>query len=185
MRRTICLLMLAVSPPAHAETAYVTERAPVVLRAALVEGSPTVKLVDGGAALEVLERAERFARVRDAQGAEGWIDSRLLMAAPPARTQLERMQTDLAKARAELATAQTQIGQLEAKLAQSSRAAAEPSKSSAMPPAMASMPSVEEQDFPWGWLVLAFAMLWLGFGAGIVWLRERNRKKLGGMYLRV
>src|SRR5688572_13169006 len=118
MKRTIGLLLLAVAFPVHAETMYVTERAPVVLRSALAEGSPAVKTVDGGVALEILERVERFARVRDAQGAEGWIEARLLVATPPVRGQLERAQADLAKARADLTAAQTQIGQLEAKLAQ-------------------------------------------------------------------
>ena len=184
MKRAIGLLLLAIAFSAHAETAYVTERAPVVLRSALAEGSPIVKTVDGGAALEVLERAERFARVRDAQGVEGWIEARLLIATPPARAQLERTQAELAKARADLAAAQTQIGQLETKLAQAP-ALAEAPKAAPAPPAPVPAPSVEDDDFPWGWLVLAFAMLWLGFGAGIVWLRERHRKKLGGMYLRV
>ena len=35
------------------------------------------------------------------------------------------------------------------------------------------------------WLGISFAMLIIGFAAGVVWLREVNRKKLGGMYLRI
>jgi SH3 domain protein len=35
------------------------------------------------------------------------------------------------------------------------------------------------------WLGVSFAMLLIGFGLGAIWLRERNRRKLGGMYLRV
>lgn len=35
------------------------------------------------------------------------------------------------------------------------------------------------------WLGISFAMLIIGFAAGAIWLREVNRKKLGGMYLRV
>ncbi len=35
------------------------------------------------------------------------------------------------------------------------------------------------------WLGVSFAMLLVGFGLGAVWLRERNRRKLGGMYLRI
>jgi hypothetical protein len=184
MKRALGLLILIAVFPAHAETMYLSDRLPVVLRAALAEGSPAVKTIDGGAPLEVLERNERFARVRDAQGAEGWVETRLLVAAPPARAQLERAQADLAKARNDLAAAQTQIVQLETRLAQDP-ARGEAAKPSATPPVAAPAPSVDDDGFPWGWLVLAFAMLWLGFGAGIVWLRERHRKKLGGMYLRV
>ncbi|GMQ90905.1 MAG: hypothetical protein BMS9Abin11_0210 [Gammaproteobacteria bacterium] len=39
--------------------------------------------------------------------------------------------------------------------------------------------------FSWLWLLFSFAMLIIGFWAGVVWLREHNRKKLGGMHLRV
>ncbi len=35
------------------------------------------------------------------------------------------------------------------------------------------------------WLGISFAMLIIGFAAGAIWLREVNRKKLGGMYLRI
>ena len=177
-------MVLAMASAAYAETAYVTERLSVTVRAALAEGSPVVKTIDAGAPLEVLERADRFARVRDAQGAEGWIEARVLVATAPAR-QLERTQAELAKARADLAAAQSQIGQLETKLSQASARTDEAAKTAAVPPVASPVLPVDDDSFPWGWLVLAFAMLWLGFGAGIVWLRERHRKKLGGMYLRV
>jgi SH3 domain protein len=188
--------MLALAAPALAEQAYVSERLPVVLRTAFAEGSPPVKFIEGGAALEVLERVERYAQVRDAQGAEGWIEARFLVNTPPARLQLERAQTELAKARADLAGAQARVGQLEAKLSQESARGAELAQTAEQAKAAASQAeqtaqtvvqsvAAEETDFPWGWLVLAFAMLWIGFGAGVVWLRERNRKRLGGMYLRI
>ncbi|MFQ5545953.1 MAG: TIGR04211 family SH3 domain-containing protein [Acidiferrobacterales bacterium] len=35
------------------------------------------------------------------------------------------------------------------------------------------------------WLGISFAMLIIGFAVGVIWLREVNRKKLGGMYLRI
>lgn len=35
------------------------------------------------------------------------------------------------------------------------------------------------------WLGISFAMLIIGFAAGVMWLREVNRKKLGGMHLRI
>lgn len=39
--------------------------------------------------------------------------------------------------------------------------------------------------FNWLWFLIAFAMLVTGFIAGVAWLRELNRKKMGGMYLRI
>jgi SH3 domain protein len=35
------------------------------------------------------------------------------------------------------------------------------------------------------WAGISFAMLLIGFGVGVIWLRERHRRKLGGMYLRI
>ena len=35
------------------------------------------------------------------------------------------------------------------------------------------------------WLGISFAILIVGFVVGAVWLRERNRRRLGGMYLRI
>jgi SH3 domain protein len=195
-KRIVASVLLLFALPVNAETVYVTERLPTALRTAFAEGSPVVKTIEGGAQLEVLERAERFARVRDAQGAEGWIEARWLVNAPPARPQLDRSQAELAKLRTELNAAQARIGQLETKLSQETargvelaqtaeqvRAEADAAAANSAP--AASIPAGNDTDFSWGWLVLAFAMLWLGFGAGVVWLRERNRKRLGGMYLRI
>ena len=201
MRRLCAVLLLAVSWPALAETAYVTERLPIELRTAFADGAPVVKVIEGGATLEVLERVDRYANVRDAQGAEGWIEARFLVNTPPARAQLDRAQADLTKVRADLARAQARIAQLDAKVAQESARGTELAQTAeqakeaatqaqlaaqqAEQEAAAQVASAEEEDFPWGLLVLAFAMLWIGFGAGIVWLRERHRKRLGGMYLRI
>lgn len=193
MRKIIAVVLLLSALPASAETLYVTERLQTPLRTAFAEGSPVVKIIDGGAQLEVLERAERFARVRDAQGTEGWIEARLLVNAPPARPQLERTQTELAKVRAEATAAQARIGQLEAKLSQEAARGAElaqtveqtKAEANQAPNSQSAPAMADDMDFSWGWLVLAFAMLWVGFGAGVVWLRERNRKRMGGMYLRI
>lgn len=45
--------------------------------------------------------------------------------------------------------------------------------------------AADSAGISYGCVALSFAMLVLGFVAGAVWLRERNRKKLGGMYLRI
>jgi SH3 domain protein len=172
---------------------YVTERLSTPLRTAFAEGSPVVKTIEGGAQLEVLERADRYARVRDAQGAEGWIEARLLVNAPPARPQLDRTQAELTKVRTELTAAQARIGELQAKLSQETARGAElaqtveqaKTEAAETPPSRPDPALAGDDDFSWGWLVLAIAMLWVGFGAGVVWLRERNRKRLGGMYLRI
>ncbi len=65
-----------------------------------------VKTRETGTALEVIERFDKLARVRDPQGTEGWIETRYLTPDPPARLQLYKLQGDLAKSRTQAAEAQ-------------------------------------------------------------------------------
>lgn len=198
--RVFALMALALMPaPALAETVYVIDRIYVGLRAAPGEGQPVVKTLETGAALEVLERNERHMRVRDAQGAEGWIETRYVSGEPPAPLQLVRLQEELnrarqelARARAQLAEAQERLKKPQADLAQEKeqqgealpKAAAQAAPPS--PPAEASLPtSAGSSWFSPLWLAVSFAMLGIGFALGIAWLRERHRKRLGGMYLRI
>lgn len=152
---------------AAAETLYVIDRLQVGLRAE--RDGNVVKSLETGAMLEVLERNERFARVRDKQGAEGWLELRYLGAEPPARLQLVKLQDDLNKARAQLAEAQAQL--------RNSGASA--------PSVPAAATSEAEYELDYLWLAIAFAMLMAGFIAGIVWHRESIRRRMGGMYLRI
>ncbi len=189
MKKLVGVLLFMVAVSVHAESMYVTDRLSVPLHAAFADGSPVVKNIDSGATLEVLERADKYARVRDVQGAEGWIEARLLSNAPPPRPQLERAQVETVRLQKELTETQARVKQLEATLKQESARGAELAKTveqtKAEPAPVPESPATDNYDFSWGWLVLAFAMLWIGFGAGVVWLRERHRKKLGGMYLRI
>jgi hypothetical protein len=200
-------LWMFLSPAAHAETVYVTDKLTVGLQAEPVAGGAAAKTVESGAPLEVLERADRFARVRDKQGAEGWIEARFLSHEPPARVQSERLQTELRAARAQLAETQKRLKSAEARLAQESAKVGDltkkleekpesptpreqnvpPAATGEQPPtaAVAAPPEGETGGFSFLWLVLSFAMLGVGFAAGVIWLRERNRKRLGGMYLRI
>ncbi len=184
MRTLLGTLLLLATLSAHAETLYVTERLPIALRAAFAEGSPVVKTVEGGAAMEVLDRADSFVQVRDAQGAEGWVEARFLTNAPPARPQLDRTQGELTRVRKELTEAQTRIKEYEEKAAQvAASVEAPPVKAPELTAQTA--PVSTDTDFSVGWIILAFAMLGIGFGAGVLWVRERHRKRLGGMYLRI
>lgn len=154
------LALWLVAPLAvSAETAYVSDRLSAGLRAARDGNTNTVKSIESGAMLEVLERDERFARVRDQQGSEGWLELRYLSTEPPARAQLAKLQDDLNKANSQLAETQLK-----------NPASAEPGA---------------EYKLDYLWLAIAFAMLITGFGAGIVWHRESIRRRMGGMYLRI
>lgn len=165
--RWMLALWLMAPLAAAAETLYVIDRLQVGLRAE--RDGNVVKSLETGAALEILERDERFARVRDKQGTEGWLELRYLSAEPPARLQLVKLQDELNKTRTQLAESQTQLK----------------NSGASKPPVTASATSGAEYELDYLWLGIAFAMLIAGFIAGIVWYRESIRRRMGGMYLRI
>jgi hypothetical protein len=196
LRAIAMLLMLGMSSVAQAETVYVAERIRIGLRAEVVETSAVVKTVETGTPLEVIERFDKLARVRDPQGAEGWIEARYLSPEPPARLQLTRLQEDLAKSRTQAAEAQAQLKKSQLALTEqaekikeleknaSDRPASVPVAVKAPPPVIPAAANAGS-GFSYLWLGISFAMLGIGFAAGVRWLRESIRKRSGGMYLRV
>lgn len=199
---------------AAAETLYLTDRLELPLRADFTEGAATVKTVESGASFEVLERYGSLVRVRDKDGTEGWIDGRYLTPQPPAREQVRSLRTDLDRARAQIVQLQTQLDRsktapapsgappadvtkLETELAETraelaraqaalAEARARPVPAPELPPARVETPSPgDESASPVLWVLAGFAMLLVGFVAGIIWVRESIRRRMGGMYLRV
>jgi uncharacterized protein YgiM (DUF1202 family) len=160
-----CFLAVCLLAPlaAAAETVYIIDRLQVGLRAER-EGA-VLKPLETGAALEVLQRDERFVRVRDKAGTEGWLEARYVSAEQPARTQLAKLQDELKQARAQLAEA--------------------PAKPKAATPAPAAAETAVEFELDYVWLLAALGMLAAGFVAGILWHRESIRRRMGGMYLRI
>lgn len=112
--------------PAPTQTQYVSERVSVPLLAAPADG-PAVRTIEAGTTLTVLERRERFVRVRDRQG-EAWIDGRFLSNEAPARAQLTRTVEDLNRVRTELASAQARLKKADADLAAANARGAELAK---------------------------------------------------------
>jgi hypothetical protein len=190
-------LLVAMAPALGAtETLYVIDRLSVAMRDGPLETAAVVKTLETGAVLEVLERSGPYLRVRDRQGAEGWVEARFLAATPPARLELAAARAELARAHAEvkslrdeLARSQAQVKSLEAALAQQKAHAAPPPPLPAVASPAPPPPSAEAQTPPWGvhllWALISFAMLGIGFTLGVIWWREHLRRKLGGMYLRI
>ncbi len=114
----LLLILLLVTASASAEDAFVGSKG---FRAGLhqdrVPGSPIVKLVPAGAALQVLKREERVSLVRDGEGVQGWIDNSYLATEPPAesaqgqdqRKRIEDLEQQLAQARTELAQMEVRL----------------------------------------------------------------------------
>lgn len=212
-RAYLCLVIWAMSA-AYAiavETVYVTDQVTVAIRADVTPGSPVVKTVTTGTALEVLEQDAELARVRDAQGAEGWVERSALSPHPPAGAQVKALRAELERTRAQLVQVQTQLDksraaastapateQLQAELAatsaqlaraqaeiKSNEQAAASRQSKASAAGVSEAAGSGETGFGWLWPAIAFAMLVLGFIGGVVWVRESIRRRMGGLYLRI
>lgn len=206
MIRRALLAALAVWPLASAaETLYVSDRLVIGLRSDITETATVVKSVESGAALEVLERHGNRARVRGADGIEGWVEERYLSPQPPNRTrvaelegEVKRLRTAAARAQvqddvgsakltkleAELAEANAKLLQAGAELNQARLALADAQRTPAIQAASARPEPTPERPIVL-WLVIGFAMLGVGFVAGMVWVRESIRRRMGGMYLRI
>ena len=202
-RALLVLAMLGIFTSAQAETLYVAERMRISLRAEATETGAVVKTVETGTPLEAIERVENFVQVRDPQGTVGWAEARYLTPDAPARWQLVKLQEDLAKSRSQTAEAQAQLKKAQVAAAEQAGKIKELEKAVAdkpvMPPAAAPVPVPPPVtappvgktskdagfDFSYLWLGISFAMLGIGFVAGVKWLRESIRKRSGGMYLRI
>lgn len=200
----LALALLSICSTARAETLYVAERMLVGLHVEAMDTSPVAHTVETGKPLEVLQRQGSFVQVRDPQGTEGWIEARYLTPDAPARLQLVKLQNDVTRSQAQAAEARTELKKAQAtvteqtakikQLEQAARDAAEKAAAAPPPapaPKQATAPAVEKFPKQAGftvsylWLGISFAMLGIGFGAGVKWLRESIRKRSGGMYLRI
>ena len=95
-------MLLGAASAAAADTAYVTDSLRLGLYAERdASGSPSQNLLSG-AALEVLERTQGYARVRTAAGAEGWVKSAYLVDEKPAQLRVAELEAEIAALRAEV-----------------------------------------------------------------------------------
>lgn len=190
---TILLLMAALPAISYAESAYVTDRLVVSIREGQGNEYPAIKSVASGAKLEVLQRLGGFALVRDTDNKEGWIAERYLIDSPPAHLQLESVRKNLKKSNIDLAnlTQQLKTAKRDTQRLLELESQVKPTGGSK---AVMAGDNTENRISAglWGnfrfdliWLAISFAMLITGFLAGVIWLRELNRKKMGGMYLRI
>jgi SH3 domain protein len=84
------LLALSLLPgiTTGAESMYVIDKLLVGVHRDRDLNSAIIKVLPTGSLLQVLERNDQLARVKDAEGVEGWVDAAYLMQEPPASMQL-------------------------------------------------------------------------------------------------
>lgn len=117
--RLLCVIfLLAAALPVSAQSRYVSDELAIVLRGTPGPEGASLGVLTSGAQVELLESgaAGGYARVRSADGREGWVLERYLKDQPIARERLQRAENDLTAARRELAAAQKTLAEVQAEL---------------------------------------------------------------------
>ena len=140
----------------------------------------------------MLERATNFARIRTADGAEGWVRSFYLISEKPARTRVAELEArvgtleqDLAEARADSESATEAAGDVAAG-AEVERASAEAERQRLAELEQENQAYFERFEryrgtIPWPWVLGAVLVaLGGGFLAGYWWLDATIRRRYGG-----
>ncbi len=171
------------STQVFAETVYIQERQVASIRSGPTAGDEVVGQAATGIGLELIEQNETHAKVQSADGVEGWVANGLITRKKPAAMRILSAETRLKQAQKQAGKLSQRVKTLEKELKNKQSAVIETAEAQVSEPAAAAFP--EQFSFNLLWIGISFAMLIAGFVAGVVWLRERTRRKLGGMHIRV
>ncbi|MDR3418289.1 MAG: TIGR04211 family SH3 domain-containing protein [Nevskia sp.] len=111
---------LLLSAPASAGPGYISDEINVTVRQRPTNDAEPVATLRSGTAVAVLESLgpDSFARIRTADGREGWIATRYLSSQPAARDQLTQQRQQLDQAHAQAQSLQHDLQQAQQQLAQ-------------------------------------------------------------------
>ncbi len=186
-----------------ADQVFVTDRFQVPMQATQENGAPLVKNIVSGTVLDFLVQDGSKVLVRDPQGSEGWVDAAAITRIAPATVQLHALRVQQMVLRAQLAKAQAALAQETARAMELANGRRVPTVThAALSPSLLPLPATAAAAAPHpvlasqggrgarlpailSWAALSAAMLTGGFFAGIIWSRQANRRKLGGMRLRI
>jgi len=180
-------LFLLLGLPAMADTVYVKERLSTTIRADQAADSAVVGRVQTGSGLEVVEQGDSSVKVRTADGVEGWIAKTLITNDKPAAMRILAAETRLKAVQAENDRLTGQVKSLQEKLkVAEDKASSAPKVVQKPAESIPTATNANDHKNPGIlWFAISFAMLIGGFIVGVLWLRERTRRKLGGMHIRV
>ncbi|MFV1992689.1 MAG: hypothetical protein ACC635_02200 [Acidiferrobacterales bacterium] len=207
MLRFVGIILLILPFSVAAESVYVTDQLTIGIFSGPNEQPPELKRANSGDLLEVVERAEGAVKVRDAAGIEGWVSVNLVSSAKPVRAQLgatraevDRLQLALTATKAQLQSLNVRLKEaqnglseeknraldLTSQLTEATVATELANKEKIAAQNTPSQTSFISADIAYGmWILISFAMLVGGFIIGYSWVREKYRRKLGGMNLRL
>lgn len=186
---SLCALIAA---PVAAETAYVTDSLRLGLHAASDTSDRPFENLVSGTAFEVLERNTNYARVRLADGREGWVKAAYIVTEKPAaarvlelEAEIEHLRGTVAEAQAAEAAAKHELKQLRDELTATTGSAETIQET--IERLTAENRAHEEQleayrhSLPLVWVVPAVVIaLVAGFLGGLWWLDALIRRRHGG-----
>ncbi len=192
LRPLIVVAAVVLAAPASAETAYITD----ILRLGFHHAEDTsdrpFRTLLSGTELEVLERTTNFARVRAADGQEGWVKSAYLVADKPAQLRVAETEAALESIQLELDLAESAKLAAEQQLAQATQHVGAAAASSGAIESTLARLKAQNVDFerrlatyrgsiPIPWVLGAlFVVLCAGFAAGMAWVDYTSRRRHGG-----
>lgn len=191
----ICLIALAtLAWPTLlvAETAYVTDILRLGLHRAEDTSDQPFRTLVSGTELEILARTTNYARVRAADGQEGWVKSAYLVLDKPAQLKIAETENELTMLRAELDQAKIAQRAAEQQLDQVTQQIDSAASSSDAVEATLTRLKSENADFeerlqryrgsiPIPWVLGALAVtLIAGFAGGLAWVDYTSRRRHGG-----
>ena len=194
MRHLILAVFACLLWPAlvSAETAYVTDILRLGLHRAEDTSDQPFRNLVSGTELEVLDRTTNFARVRTADGQEGWVKSAYLVTDKPAQLRVAEAEAELETLRLELSHAEAARLSAEQQLSQVAQQADAVVESSDAIEATLARLKTENADFeqrleayrgsiPVLWVLGALGVaLVAGFAGGLAWVDYMSRRRHGG-----
>lgn len=190
---TILAMVFAVSGPALAETAYVTDNLRLGMHQAADTSDRAFRTLESGQEFEILDRDRNYAHVRLPDGAEGYVKTAYLVFEKPARlivaetqAEVERLEQELSEIKSAFAAPGATISALEAELTETQAKLEIAQKSleeqSAENSKYKSRYDQFKMSLPITWVAGAMAVCLLaGFLSGLWWVDSRNRKRHGGV----
>ena len=177
---------------ARAETAYVTDMLQLGVHGAPDTSDTAFTFLKSADSVEVLERNLFYARVRIADGREGWVRTTFLVDEPPPRLRVEtvenerdRTAADLEKLRGRFNQQKSKLSELEGKI--SANEAGVLAEQEELEQLRAANDGLDERletyrySLPIFWFLIGIILsLGAGVFAGWWWLDNRSRMRHGG-----
>ena len=188
LKRALLAIACGCATSVFAETAYVTDSLRLGIHAAADTSDRAFDNLVSGTAVEVLERNTSYARVRLADGREGWVRATFLVALKPAAARLAELEAeitglegDVASAKAAQAVAEQELARLNSLAGSTAAMEVTVQRLQAENRAHEERLDTYRGMLPRRWVIPGIVVaLVAGFLAGLWWLDARIRRRHGG-----